>query len=165
MSTLTDFLKGIADAIRGKTGETESIAASDFARKISEIETGVDTWDATATPDNIDLGYTAYACGTKLEGTSTKNADTSGDSVEEYCLLTGITAHDRNGNQITGTMSPGFQDVDITLDSIRYEGIYNVLEPGITFEDANTVQIYIQGDDSFGGPALVELKLHLEMTY
>ena len=40
MSTLTNFLTGIANAIRSKTGETGMIKASDFATKISAIETG-----------------------------------------------------------------------------------------------------------------------------
>lgn len=68
MSKLTDFFKSIADAIRSKTGETGSIAASDFPAKIVSIETGVDTSDATATESDISVGKTAYADGVKVSG-------------------------------------------------------------------------------------------------
>ena len=40
MSTLTNFLTDIANAIRSKTGETGAIPASDFASKIASIEAG-----------------------------------------------------------------------------------------------------------------------------
>ena len=39
MSTQENYLKGIADAIRAKTGESGSIQASQFATKISGIQT------------------------------------------------------------------------------------------------------------------------------
>lgn len=56
MSTLTSFLTGIADAIRGKTGETGTISASQFAEKIAAIETGT---SGGVDPKNVSARITS----------------------------------------------------------------------------------------------------------
>lgn len=53
--TLTEYLKGIADAIRGKTGETGEIPASQFAEKISNITTGGSLVNATVTSESSNI--------------------------------------------------------------------------------------------------------------
>lgn len=88
MSTLTEFLTGIANAIRGKTGGTAQIPAQNFAAEIAAIETGTDTSDATAGAAQILAPYTAYGANGKLTGTMPE-ADVSasiGDAVS-----TGLT--------------------------------------------------------------------------
>ena len=110
MSYTEDRLQEIADAIREKTGEDGTIPAEEFADRILEIETGVDTSDATATAADIRDRKVAYAKGVRLRGTMPEVSQST--PVITFDSATGLvtaTATQKEGYVYAGTKSSNKQ--------------------------------------------------------
>ena len=64
-------IKAVADAIRTKKNITGDMLLKDMPSNVLSIEGGIDTSDATITPETVFLNETGYANGQKVTGTFT----------------------------------------------------------------------------------------------
>lgn len=144
MSYTEDRLQEIADAIREKTGEEGTIPAEEFADRILEIETGVNTDDATATAADILERKTAYAKGVKLRGT-----------MEEVAQAVPVITVDPATGLITasGTQKQGFVNAGAKSSTKQLDTqISATITPGTERKEAvkigryTTGTVYVAGD-------------------
>lgn len=104
--TLTEFLTGVANAIRAKKGTSGAIPAQNFAAEIQSIQTGTDTSDATATAADILSGKTAYGASGKLAGTiATKTASNISVSGRTVTVPAGYYASQTSKSIATATQA------------------------------------------------------------
>lgn len=119
--TLTEFLKGIADAIRAKKGTTASINAQDFATEILNLPSGGSGGGETCTgtiKGNGPMGTEGVLYYTDGSSTSQEIADVGTISVVKNSFIVA------NGKGMTPSFSGS--GISVLYDSLRMIGVWFV---------------------------------------
>lgn len=138
MASIKTIFTNIANAIREKKGTTEKYLPENMSAAISTIETGgtgIDTSDATATPNDILLDKTAYANGEKIAGTiPTYNNEHENGYVQISSLKKLLDA-----TKLTCGLFAGYEGESVD-DLISYSDTENVTDMSYMFSDCKNLQ-------------------------
>lgn len=92
-------MTALAEAIRDKSGRTDTLTIDEMTTAVQGIETGIDTSDATATADELFAGETAYTANGKVTGTFTieNELTAQNDLISQISTLVATKANPQGG--------------------------------------------------------------------
>ena len=132
--TLTELFTNIANAIRGKDGTTETIPATDFASRITAIETGVDQSKIKVLKSSKSYPFDvmdstnkilylqfdgAIPDKSKILSVSLYMYDTAYSSSKTNLIITGLSAYD-------APIVPDFLNAHIVNNIVMYPQEYSL---------------------------------------
>ena len=107
--------KAICDAVRAKTGKTETIKSGEVASEISDISTGVDTSEDTVTSESMLEGVTAHdAFGEQIVGSIQTWDGEVNEEIAPFRLQEKVV--NENGEVLPDVGYDGFSRVDVEVD-------------------------------------------------